>query len=331
MEGSMLRAAFAFTLAAALMTTVPSPAAAQEWPTRPITLVVPFSPGGGVDISARLQAQAIGDILGQTVIVENIGGGAGMTAGVRVAHAAPDGYTFMIGNAGTHAFTQTLYKKPLYNSVTDFTPVGLVSESPRILNVRKDLPANNLQEFIAWLKANEKKAQFGSAGVGTGTHLPCVLFNLAVGVDITNVPYRGAGAIIQDLLGGRLDYMCDTIQTGAQLAKQGAVKPLAVLSAHRVAIIPEVPTAAEQGLAGVEASVWNAFFLPKDTPDAIVRRLNAAVNQSLENPALRKRLEELGLEIVPPEHRTPEYLAKFLPEDIERWAKPIRAAGISAD
>jgi tripartite-type tricarboxylate transporter receptor subunit TctC len=327
----MSRAAFALTLAAALMTTVPSPAAAQEWPTRPITLVVPFSPGGGVDISARLQAQAIGDILGQTVIVENIGGGAGMTAGVRVAHAAPDGYIFMIGNAGTHAFTQTLYKKPLYNSVTDFTPVGLVSESPRILNVRKDLPANNLQEFIAWLKANEKKAQFGSAGVGTGTHLPCVLFNLAVGVDITNVPYRGAGAIIQDLLGGRLDYMCDTIQTGAQLAKQGAVKPLAVLSAHRVAIIPEVPTAAEQGLAGVEASVWNAFFLPKDTPDAIVRRLNAAVNQSLENPALRKRLEELGLEIVPPEHRTPEYLAKFLPEDIERWAKPIRAAGISAD
>jgi tripartite-type tricarboxylate transporter receptor subunit TctC len=328
----MSRAAFAFALAAPLMTAaVLSPAAAQEWPTRPITLVVPFSPGGGVDISARLQAQAIGDILGQTVIVENIGGGAGMTAGARVAHAAPDGYTFMIGNAGTHAFTQTLYKKPLYNSVTDFTPVGLVSESPRILNTRKDLPANNLQEFIAWLKANEKNAQFGSAGVGTGTHLPCVLFNLAVGVNITNVPYRGAGAIIQDLLGGRLDYMCDTIQTGAQLAKQGAVKPIAVLSAHRVAIIPEVPTAAEQGLAGVEASVWNAFFLPKDTPDAIVRRLNAAVNQSLENPALRQRLEELGLEIVPPQHRTPEYLAKFLPEDIERWAKPIRAAGISAD
>jgi tripartite-type tricarboxylate transporter receptor subunit TctC len=332
MENIMSRAAFVFALAAALLATAASsPSVAQEWPTRPITLVVPFSPGGGVDISARLQAQAIGDILGQTVIVENIGGGAGMTAGVRVAHAAPDGYTFMIGNAGTHAFTQTLYKKPLYNSVTDFTPVGLVSESPRILNVRKDLPANNLQEFIAWLKANEKKAQFGSAGVGTGTHLPCVLFNLAAGVNITNVPYRGAGAIIQDLLGGRLDYMCDTIQTGAQLAKQGAVKPIAVLSAHRVAIIPEVPTAAEQGLAGVEASVWNAFFLPKDTPDAIVRRLNAAVNQSLENPALRNRLEELGLEIVPPGHRTPEYLAKFLPEDIERWAKPIRAAGISAD
>jgi tripartite-type tricarboxylate transporter receptor subunit TctC len=332
MEMTMLRAALNSILAAgAVGFLAPSPCAAQEWPTRTITLVVPFTPGGGVDISARLQAQAIGEILGQNVIVENIGGGAGMTAGVRVAHAAPDGYTFMIGNTGTHAYNQSLYKKPLYNSVTDFTPVGLVSESPRILNARKDLPVNNLQEFIAWLKANESKAQFGSAGVGTGTHLPCVMFNLAIGVNITHVPYRGAGPVIQDLVGGRIDYMCDTIQTGAQLAKQGTLKPIAVLSANRVAIIPEVPTAVEQGLPGVESSVWNAFFLPKGTPDAIVRRLNAAINQSLENPALRKRLEELGLDIVPPERRTPEYLAKFLPEDIARWAKPIHAAGISAD
>ena len=327
MENAMSRIVLGFLLALATF----SPAAAQEWPTRTITLVVPFTPGGGVDISARLQAQAIGEILGQNVIVENIGGGAGMTAGVRVAHAAPDGYTFMIGNTGTHAYNQSLYKKPLYNSVTEFTPVGLVSESPRILNARKDLPVNGLKEFVAWLKANESTAQFGSAGVGTGTHLPCVLFNLAVGVNITHVPYRGAGPVIQDLMGGRIDYMCDTIQTGAQLAKQGALKPIAVLAPHRVAIVPEIPTSGEQGLAGVESSVWNAFFLPKGTPDAIVRKLNAAVNQSLENPVLRRRLEELGLEIIPAEQRTPEYLAKFLPEDIERWAKPIRAAGISAD
>ena len=323
----MSRIVLGFLLALATL----SPAIAQEWPTRTITLVVPFTPGGGVDISARLQAQAIGEILGQNVIVENIGGGAGMTAGVRVAHAAPDGYTFMIGNTGTHAYNQSLYKKPLYNSVTEFTPVGLVSESPRILNARKDLPVNGLKEFVAWLKANESIAQFGSAGVGTGTLLPCVLFNLAVGVNITHVPYRGAGPVIQDLMGGRIDYMCDTIQTGAQLAKQGALKPIAVLALHRVAIVPEIPTSGEQGLAGVESSVWNAFFLPKGTPDAIVRKLNAAVNQSLENPVLRRRLEELGLEIIPVEQRTPEYLAKFLPEDIERWAKPIRAAGISAD
>jgi tripartite-type tricarboxylate transporter receptor subunit TctC len=308
-----------------------SPGAAQDWPTRNMTLVVPFAAGGGVDISARLQAQAIGDILGVSVIVENIGGAGGMTAGLRVAHASPDGYTFLIGNSGTHAYNQSLYKKPLYNAVTDFTPVGLVSESPRILNARKDLPANGLKDFVAWLKANESKAQFGSAGVGSGTHLPCVLFNLAIGVNITHVPYRGAGPVIQDLIGGRIDYMCDTIQTGAQLARQGTLKPIAVLAERRVAIIPEVATSGEQGVPGVEASVWNAFFLPKGTPDAIVRKLNAAVNQSLESPTLRKRLEELGLEIVPAEQRTPEYLAKFLPEDIERWAKPIRAAGINAD
>ncbi len=316
------------TTAALIVAAALAPALAEEWPTRTITLIVPFTPGGGVDISARLQAQAMGDILGQNVIVENIGGGAGMTAGARVAHASPDGYTFMIGNTGTHAYNQTLYKKPLYNSVTDFTPVGLVSELPRILNARKDLPVNGLQEFVAWLKANRNKTQFGSAGVGSGTHLPCVMFNLAIGVDITHVPYRGAGPVIQDLIGGRIDYMCDTIQTGAQLAKEGLVKPIAVLSAKRVAIIPDVPTSGEQGVPGVEASVWNAYFLPKGTPDPIVRKLNVAINQSLENPALRKRLEELGLEIVPPERRTPEYLAKFLPEEIERWAKPIRAAGI---
>jgi tripartite-type tricarboxylate transporter receptor subunit TctC len=318
-------------LVAGLSAAIARPAVAEEWPSRPLTLVVPFTAGGGTDVTARLQAQAIGEVLGQSVVVENVGGGAGMTAGVRVARAAPDGYTFLIGNTGTHAYSQTLYKRPLYNAVTDFTPVALVSESARILNVRNDLPVNGLKEFVAWLKANESRAQFGSAGAGSGTHLPCVLLNLAIGVNVTHVPYRGAGPAVQDLAGGRIDYMCDTIQTGAQLAKQGVVKAVAVLSTHRVAIIPELPTASEQGVTGVEASVWNAFFLPKGTPDAIVRRLNAAINQSLESPALRQRLEELGLEIVPPERRTPEYLAKFLPEEIERWAKPIRAAGISAD
>src|SRR5579871_917995 len=180
----------------ALSAAAAPPALAEEWPARALTLVVPFTAGGGTDVTARLQAQAIGEVLGQNVIVENIGGGAGMTAGVRVARAAPDGYTVLIGNTGTHAYNQTLYKKPLYNAVTDFTPVALVSESPRIVNVRNDLPANGLKEFIAWLKANEGRSQFGSAGVGTGTHLPCALFNLAIGVNVTHVPYRGAGQAI---------------------------------------------------------------------------------------------------------------------------------------
>jgi len=317
--------------AAAALIALAGTAAAQEWPTRPITLIVPFPAGGGIDVSARIQALRMGEMLGQTIVVENIGAAAGMVGGSRVAKAEPDGYTFLVGNTGTHAYNQTLYKRPLYNSATDFAPVGLVSESPRILIARKDLPANNLQEFIAYVKANEKTAQFGSAGVGSGTHLPCVMLNLALGLNIAHIPYRGAAPVMQDLIGGRIDYMCDTIQTGAQQAKQGTVKGIAVMSEKRVPIIPDLPTTGEQGLPGVEASVWNAFFLPKGTPEPIVRKLNKAMSDTLDDPGIRKRLEELGLEIVPPERRSPEYLAKYLPEEIARWAKPIREAGISAD
>ena len=163
--------------AAAILVALAGGAAAQDWPTRPITLVVPFAAGGGIDVSVRIQAQHMGEILGQSIVIENIGGAAGTTGSLRVAKAAPDGYTFLIGNSGTHAYSQSLYKKPHYNAVAEFTPVGLVSESPRILIARKDLPVSNLQEFIAYAKANQDKMQFGSAGVGSGTHLPCELLN----------------------------------------------------------------------------------------------------------------------------------------------------------
>ncbi len=324
-----IRVSFAAALAVSLVGSYQ--AAAQDWPTRPLTLVVPFSPGGGVDASARVQAQRMSEILGQPIVVENIGAAAGMAGGQRVATAAPDGYTFLVGNTGTHAYNQSLYKKPLYNAASDFQPVGLMTESPRILIARKDLPVNNLQEFVAYAKQNQAKMQYGSAGVGSGTHLPCALLNMAMGVDITHIPYRGAGPVMQDLIGGRLDYMCDTIQTGAAQANSNTVKGIAVMSAKRVPIIPDVPTTGEQGLPGVEATVWNAFFLPKGTPEPIVRKLNQAMRETLEDPVIRKRLENFGLEIVPPEQRTPEYLAKFLPEEIARWGKVIKAAGISAD
>jgi tripartite-type tricarboxylate transporter receptor subunit TctC len=317
--------------AAAASIAITGTAAAQDWPTRPITLIVPFAAGGGVDVSARIQAQRMSELLGQSIIVENVGAAAGMAGGQRVAKAPPDGYTFLVGNSGTHAYNQSLYKKPLYNAATDFQPVGLMTESPRALVARKDLPVNNLQELIAYLKANASKAQFGSAGVGSGTHLPCVLFNLAIGANVTHIPYRGEGPVMQDLIGGRIDYMCATIQSGAAQAKDGNVKGIAVMAEKRVPIIPDLPTTGEQGLPGVEASVWNAFFLPKGTPDPIVRKLNKAMSDTLDDAAIRKRLQELGLEIVPPERRTPEYLTKFVPEEIERWAKPVREAGISAD
>ena len=321
-------------MVAAALVSVPAfcgQAGAQDFPTRPLTMIVPFVAGGGIDVTARIQGQRMGELLGQSIVIENIGAAAGMAGGARVARAPPDGYTFEIGNVGTHAYNQTLYKKPLYNAVTDFTPVGLATESPRILIVRKDLPVNTLQELIAYIKANQSKMQFGSAGVGSGTHLPCVLFNLAIGVNVTHVPYRGESPAMQDLIGGRTDYLCATIQSGAAQANQGSVKPIAIMGPNRVSIIPNVPTTGEQGLKDVESSVWNAYFLPKGAPDPIVRRLNKAMSDALDDPAMRKRLEELGLEIALPERRTPEYLAKFLPQEIERWAKPILAAGISAD
>jgi len=319
------------TMIAAALTASATLAAAQDWPARTMTLVVPFAAGGGVDLSARIQAQRMGEMLGHNVIVENVGAAGGMTGTLRVARAAPDGYTFLIGNSGTHVYSQTLFRKPPYSAVEDFTPVGLVTESPRILLVRKDLPVNNLQEFIAYVKANEVRMQFGSAGVGAGTHLPCVLLNAAMGVNVTHVPYRGAGPVMQDLIGRRIDYMCDTIQTGAVQAKQGTVKGIAVMASKRVPIIPDLPTTGEQGLPGVDSSVWNAFFLPKGAPQPIVRKLNKAMSDTLDDPAIHKRLEELGLVILPSEQRTPEYLARYLPQEIERWGKVIRAAGIELD
>jgi len=308
-----------------------APAFAQNWPTRPITLIVPFAAGGGVDTSARIQAAKLGELLGQPIIVENIGAAAGMVGSQRVAKAEPDGYTLLIGNTGTHAYSQSLYKKPPYNAATDFAPVGLVSESPRVLDVRKDLPVANLQEFVAYAKANHAKMQFGSAGVGAGTHLPCVLLDIAMGVEITHIPYRGEGPALQDLVAGRIDYMCNTIQTGVAQAKAGKVKAIAVMAPKRSAAIPELATTGEQGLAGVEASVWNALFFPRGTPAAIVQKTAKAVNDMLDDPAVRKRLEDLGLEIVPPERRGPDYLAKFVPEEIERWAKVVRAAHITPE
>lgn len=316
----------ACALAAALFATA---AAAQDWPTRPMTLVVPFAAGGGVDVSARIQAQKMGELLGQSIIVDNMGGASGMAGAAHVAKSAPDGYTMLIGNTGTQAYSQALNKNPLYNAATDFAPVGLVTESPRILIVRKDLPAANLQQFIAYVKANQAKMQFGSAGVGSGTHLPCVLLNTALGVNVTHVPYRGEGPAQQDLIGGRIDYMCSTIQTGAALAKQGSVKGIAVMAPRRVPIIADLATTGEQGLAGVEASVWNAFFLPRGTPEPIVRKLNKAMSDTVDDPTVRKRLEDLGLEIVAPERCAPEYLAKFVPEEIARWTKVVKAAGIT--
>lgn len=319
------------SMALAALISLTGSAFAQEWPSHPITLIVPFAPGGGVDASARIQALHMSELLGQPIVVENVGAAAGQAGSLRVAKAAPDGYTFLIGNTGTHAYSQALYKKPMYSAVAEFQPVGLMTESPRILIARKDLPVNNLKEFVSYVKANHAKMQFGSAGVGSGTHLPCVLLNLAMGVNVTHIPYRGEGPVLQDVIGGRIDYMCATIQTGAMQAKEKTVKGIAVMAEARVPIIPDLATSGEQGLPNVAATVWNAFFFPAGTPEPIVAKLNKAMSETLDNPAIRKRLQDLGLEIVPPARRSPAYLAKFLPEEVQRWTNVVRAAGINQE
>ena len=319
------------TALAAAFAILQTPASAQDWPTRSITLVVPFAPGGGIDASARLQAQALGEILGQQMVVENVGGAAGTIGSAKVANARPDGYMLLIGNSGTHAYSQTLYKKQPFDSIKDFEPVGVVTESPRILLGRKDLPVKNLKEFVAYAKANQAKMQYGSAGVGSGTHLPCALFTHTLGLDITHIPYRGAGPVLQDLIGGRIDYMCDTIQTGAARAKSGQVMGLAVMAPKRLSIIPELETTSEGGVAGVEATVWNAFFFPKGTPQPIVTKLHAALQTMLARPEMKAKMESFGLDIVPPEQRSPQYMTKLLAEEIARWGKLIKDTGITAE
>jgi tripartite-type tricarboxylate transporter receptor subunit TctC len=313
---------------ATALTMFAAPAPAQDWPARSITLIVPFAAGGGIDTSARVQALALSETIGQTVVIENIGAAGGTVGTARAAKATPDGYTLLIGNSGTHAYAATLYQSLPYDPVKDFEPVGMTTDSPRILLVRKDLPVSNLKEFIAYTKANQAQMQYGSAGVGSGTHLPCTLLNAVLGVNVVHVPYRGAGPAMQDLVGGRLDYMCDTIQTGAEQAKGGMVKGIAVMGPRRVPII-DLPTTAEAGLDGVDATVWNGFFYPKGTPREIVAKMSKALNDMVERPDVAKRMGELGLTILPPEQRTPQHLASFLPKDIERWSKVIRDAGLA--
>jgi putative tricarboxylic transport membrane protein len=303
-------------------------ASAQDWPARNVTLIVPFAAGGGIDASARVQALALAEVLGQGVIVENIGAAGGTVGTARAAKAEPDGYTMLIGNSGTHAYAATLYKSLPYDPVKDFEPIGLTTDSPRILLTRKDLPVSSFKEFIAYVRENQAKMQYGSAGVGSGTHLPCTLLNAVMGVNVVHVPYRGAGPAMQDLIGGRLDYMCDTIQTGAEQARGGTVKGIAIMGPTRVGII-DLPTTAEAGLDGVDATVWNGFFFPKGTPHELVLKMNRALNTMIERPDVAKRMGELGLTILPPKQRTPEHLAAFLPKDIERWGKVIRDAGLA--
>jgi tripartite-type tricarboxylate transporter receptor subunit TctC len=306
------------------------PASAQTYPTRPVTMIVPFAAGGPTDVLARIVAARMGEVLGQQVVIENVGGAGGMTGSARVAQAKPDGYNIVLGTVGTHAQGQTLYKKPLYNAATDFTPVALIAEVPIVLIARKDLPANNLQEFVAYTKKNQDKMTFGSAGAGSATHLGCVVLNSAMGTHVTHVPYRGTGPAMQDLQGGRIDFLCEIASTAKPQIDGGSVKPIAMLTKQRSPALPSVPTAAEQGL-NVEAYTWNAIFLPKGAPPDIVKKLHDAALAAMHTPAVKERLEALGAVIVSDDRATPEYLGNFVKSEIEKWAAPIKESGASVE
>jgi tripartite-type tricarboxylate transporter receptor subunit TctC len=315
---------------AAALTSSPI-AYAEDWPTHTLTMVIPFAAGGPTDVLGRVMAQRMSDLLGQQVIVENVGGAGGMTGSARVAQSAADGYSFVLGTVGTHAQGQTLYKRPLYNAITDFTPVALIARVPIVLIVRKDLPVNTFQEFVTYAKANQSKMQFGSAGAGSATHLGCVLLNYLIGVDITHIPYRGTGPAMQDLQGGRIDYLCEIITTAKPQIDGGSVKGIAIFDARRSPALPQLPTAAEQGKPDLLAYTWNAIFLPKDTPEPIVKKLNSATVEAMKTPWVQERLEGLGAQIVSDEEATPQYLAAYVKSEIQKWAAPIKASGVSVD
>jgi tripartite-type tricarboxylate transporter receptor subunit TctC len=305
-------------------------AAAQSFPTRPLTLVVPFAAGGPSDVAGRIVAQGLSEKLGQQVIVENPAGAGGTLGSLRVAKAPPDGYQFVIGNIGTHAWSQALYKKPPYSTLTDFTPLGLVVEAPRAIITPKSFPANTLSELIAYVKANQNSVKYGSAGAGSASHVSCILLNAALGIDIVHIPYRGLGPAMQDLIAGRIDYMCDSPSTSRPQIETNNVKAIATTGAKRTSVLPEVPTAREQGI-DFEVTAWQGLFLSKDTPDPIVRDLNQALSAALDLPFVRERFEAIGEDVAPVERRSPEYFAKFVAAEIDKWSGPIKASGVSVD
>jgi tripartite-type tricarboxylate transporter receptor subunit TctC len=312
--------------AAVAMCGVAGMAQAQTFPERPITMVVAAAAGGPIDVFGRVLVERMSKTIGQRVLIENVGGGGGTIGGQRVARAAPDGYTVLLGTLATQANPQLMSTKPLYNPVDDFVHIGLIAEIPLVLVARKDLPANTMQEFAAYAKANPGKLNFGSAGVGSASHLGCVLLGNALGVQFQHIAYRGTGPAMQDLQGGRLDFLCDISVSAVGMVESGAVMAIATLSCTRTPVLPNVPSAAEGGTK-IDASTWTALFAPKGTPAAAVEKIHAAMVEAMNAPETRAQLEKLGSVIVAPDRRSGAYLLGYVKSELEKWGKPIRESG----
>jgi tripartite-type tricarboxylate transporter receptor subunit TctC len=316
--------------AASLSFTASAPAGAQAYPTHPIIMVVPLAPGGSTDVLGRIMAQAMGPRLGQPVVVENTAGAAGTIGVTRAERSAPDGYTILWGMWGTNVANGAIYNLG-FDLLNDFEPIALVATQPFLIDARKTMPANNLKELIAWLKANADKATMGNSGVGSPSHVAGVLMENMVGTKWQMVSYRSAGLATQDLLAGTIDTLLDTPAISLPHVKSGDLKSYAVTAKNRIAVAPEIPTTDEAGLPGYYFSFWHAMWAPKGTPKDIIAKLSEAAMGALADPETRKKLTDLAQEIYPADQQTPEGLRAFQKAEIEKWWPVIKAAGIKAE
>jgi tripartite-type tricarboxylate transporter receptor subunit TctC len=321
-----------FVVAAVIAATLgaASPASAQDYPSRPITMIIPLAPGGSTDVLGRIMAKGMSVALGQTVVVENTSGAAGTIGVTRAERSAPDGYTVLWGMWGTNVANGAIYNLD-FDMLNDFEPIALVATQPFLIDARKTMPANNLKELIAWLKANGDKTTMGTSGVGSPSHVAGVLMENMLGLKWQMVAYRSAGLATQDLLAGITDIQLDTPAVSLPHVKSGDLKAYAVTAKNRIAIAPEIPTTDEAGLPGYYFYFWHAMWAPKGTPKDIIAKLNAAVQTALADPETRQHLTDLAQEIYPPEQRTPEALHAFQKAEIEKWWPIIKAAGIKAE
>lgn len=305
-------------------------AEAQNYPTRAITVIVPFAAGGPTDVIARIVGEHMSRTLGEQIVVENVAGAGGTTGITRGAQSKPDGYTIMMGHMGTHGAAPALYPKLRYDPTKDFAPIGIAAGTPILIVSKKDIPAKNLKEFIEYLKKNGDKVNEAHAGVGSVSFTTCTLFNSMVGAKPTRVAYRGTGPVLNDLVGGQVDYGCDQIVNLVEQIKAKNIKAYAIATTERSPALPDVPTTKEAGLPDYQVSAWNALFAPKDTPKPVVDKLVDALNKALSDQATRKRILDLGGVIPEGKERGPEHLANFVKQEVARWTPVLKKAGAKA-
>jgi tripartite-type tricarboxylate transporter receptor subunit TctC len=316
-------------IVSSLLAAASTVASAEDWPARPVTLVVPWAAGGGTDVMARIMVPRMSELLGHQIVVENISGAGGMVGASHVVRADPDGYTFVFGSR-SDAINMTLYKHPTFSLKDDLDPVVLVADQPTVLVARKDFPVDGLKDFITYIKKNAATVKQGSAGVGSTGSIDCALFNNMIGVDIPAIPYRGSGPAMQDLIGRQFDYFCTISGTAAAPLQNDLVKGIAVFRHERLPSMPNVPTDLEQGM-DFDASTWFAFFVPKGTPAPIVKKLHDAAVGAVETATVQEQLAQNGTYVVPPEHRSTDYLKSIIAPEIEKNGAPLKAAGLSVD